>query len=175
VTPDIDPTVVEIDQAAFALRRLWSKPPLVRHLREQGSEGRPIQLSNLMVINVVAQLNIEGAGDVTVGAVAERLDIDPSTASRLVGHAIDAGFVSRRPSPVDARRVDLSLTEAGDRVKAATDVFRRCYIGQLVADWSERDRAEFARLLRRFTDAAANTVESEGMEKIFEAAEHPEP
>ena len=78
MTPDIDPTVVEIDQAAFALRRLWSKPPLVRHLREQGSEGRPIQLSNLMVINVVAQLNIEGTGDVTVGAVAERLDIDPS-------------------------------------------------------------------------------------------------
>lgn len=174
MTPDIDPTVAEIDRAALALRRLWSKPPLMRHLREQGSDGRPVQLSNLMVINVVAQLNIEESGDVTVGAVAERLDIDPSTASRLVGHATQAGFVARRPSPVDARRVNLSLTEAGDRVKSATDVFRRCYIGQLVADWSDRDRAEFARLLRRFTDAAADTSDSTNMEKIFEVAHRPD-
>jgi DNA-binding MarR family transcriptional regulator len=147
---DIDASVAEIEHAAFQLRRLWAKPQLLQRLRE--CEGRSIQLSNLMVIHAVAR----HGDDVTVGAVAEYLDIDPSTASRLVGHAIDAGFVSRHASPVDARRAQLQLTDAGRRVKERTDEFRRRFIATLVADWTDDERAIFARLLRRFSDAAAN-------------------
>lgn len=153
VSPHIDANVAEIERAAFQLRRLWSKPHLLRRLREEcGHEGRPVQLSSLLVIHAIA-----GQGDdVTVGAVADHLDIDPSTASRLVGHAIDAGFVSRSPSPVDARRARLRLTEAGDRVRRLTDEFRRNFIAELVADWSDDDRQQFARLLGRFAKAAAS-------------------
>lgn len=173
VTPDIDPTVAEIDQAAFQLRRLWAKPHLVRKLRETCEQGeRPIQMSNLMVIHVVSRLTDETDEDVTVGAVAERLDIDPSTASRLVGHAIDAGFITREPSSRDARRAHLGLTGAGRRVKETTDQFRLRFIADLVADWPSTDRAEFARLLRRFTDAvAAFPLDLPNPEKIFQAAE----
>lgn len=153
VNPHADASVAEIERAAFQLRRLWSKPHLLRRLREEcGSGGRPIQLSSLLVIHAIA-----GQGDdVTVGAVADCLDIDPSTASRLVGHAIDAGFVSRSPSPVDARRAHLRLTEQGERVRRLTDEFRRMFIAELVADWSEHDRREFARLLGKFARAAAS-------------------
>lgn len=148
-----DASVAEIERAAFQLRRLWSKPHLLRRLREEcGSEGRPIQLSSLLVIHAIAG---QGDDDVTVGAVADRLDVDPSTASRLVGHAIDAGFVSRSPSPVDARRAHLRLTEQGERVRRLTDEFRRMFIAELVADWSEHDRREFARLLGKFARSAA--------------------
>src|SRR3954454_4898887 len=151
---DTDASVAEIERAAFQLRRLWAKPHLLQRLREQcGAGGRPIQLSNLLVIHATPGHG-EGDGNVTVGAVAEYLDIDPSTASRLVGHAIDAGFVYRRASPVDARRAQLQLTDAGRRVKELTDEFRRQFIAALVADWTDDERAMFARLLRRFTDAA---------------------
>src|SRR5690606_19282100 len=106
-----------------------------------------------------------------VGAVAERLEIDPSTASRLVGHAIDAGLVSRRPSPVDARRANLGLTEAGLRVKRVADRSRRAYLDALMAGWTADERAEFARLLTRFADAAAHAPEySDGIGRIFEEA-----
>jgi DNA-binding MarR family transcriptional regulator len=155
VSPHIDASVAEIERAAFQLRRLWAKPQLVQRLREQHGQKRPIQLSNLLVIYAIAG-HAEENGDVTVGAVAEYLDIDPSTASRLVGHAIDAGFVSRRPSPVDARRAHLRLTDTGRRVKELTDDFRRRFIAQLVADWTDDERGEFARLLGRFADAVAN-------------------
>lgn len=148
---DIDANVAEIEHALFQLRRVWAKPELLQHLREQ-FEGRSVQLSSLMVIHAV----VSQGDNVTVGAVAEYLDIDPSTASRLVGQAIDAGFVSRRASPVDARRAQLQLTDAGRRVKELTDEFRRQFIAALVADWSDDERAMFARLLRRFTDAATN-------------------
>jgi DNA-binding MarR family transcriptional regulator len=155
VSPHIDANVAEIERAAFQLRRLWAKPHLLQRLREQcGQGGRPIQLSSLLVIHAIAGQG-DGREDVTVGAVADYLDIDPSTASRLVGHAIDAGFVSRSPSPVDARRAHLRLTESGDRVRTLTDEFRRNFIAALVADWTDDERREFARLLGRFAKAAA--------------------
>ncbi|WP_067459231.1 MarR family winged helix-turn-helix transcriptional regulator [Actinomadura macra] len=192
---DPDPVLADIGVALFHLRRVWAKPDLMKRIRAQtssGPDGRPLQISNLMVVNAVAALTTgppappdpDGApGDdgahersvpceVTVGAVAERLEVDPSTASRLVGHAIDAGLVSRRPSPVDARRANLGLTEAGRRVKAVADRFRRAYLDELMTGWTGPERAEFARLLTRFADAAARApMYPDGIDRIFEEAE----
>jgi DNA-binding MarR family transcriptional regulator len=155
VSPHIDSSVAEIERAAFQLRRLWAKPRLLQLLREEyGHGGRAIQLSSLLVIHAIAGQGA-GQGEVTVGAVADYLDIDPSTASRLVSHTIDAGFVSRSPSPIDARRAHLRLTESGDRVRQVTDDFRRRLIAQLVADWTDDERRVFAGLLGRFAEAAA--------------------
>jgi DNA-binding MarR family transcriptional regulator len=175
--------LAQIETALFHIRRVWAKPEIMRKLREQGPSGRPVQTSSLLVVHAVAQLcspfaapsphpePAAGAGDVTVGAVAERLEIDPSTASRLVGHAIDAGFVARRPSPNDARRANLQLTDAGKRLKAVADRFRRAYLAELLADWTDEERSEFARLLTRFTEAAARApMDPAAIEKIFAAA-----
>jgi DNA-binding MarR family transcriptional regulator len=177
-----DSVLVKIEAALFHIRRVWAKPEIIRKLRDQGPSGRPVQTSSLLVVHAVAQLSSgdDGCGapppaerteDVTVGAVAERLSIDPSTASRLVGHAIDAGFVARRPSPRDARRANLQLTDAGRRLKTVADRFRRAYLAELLADWTEAERAEFAQLLTRFTRTAVQTPMSAGaIEKIFAAA-----
>jgi DNA-binding MarR family transcriptional regulator len=180
-----DPVLSDVSLALFHLRRLWIKPEMMKRIRAQtsaGPGGRPLQVSNLMVVHAVAALSAagqdagadSGAGvpEVTVGAVAERLEIDPSTASRLVGHAIDAGLVSRRPSPVDARRANLGLTEAGLRVKQVADRSRRAYLDQLMSGWTAEERTEFARLLTRFAEAAARTpVDEHGVDKIFEEAQ----
>ncbi|TDB96770.1 MarR family transcriptional regulator [Actinomadura sp. 7K534] len=177
--PGSDPVLAAIGAALLQLRRSWAKPDLMKRIRAQtpaGTGGRPLQISNLMVVNAVAALTAEARPadpprEITVGAVAERLEIDPSTASRLVGHAIDAGLVSRRPSPVDARRANLGLTDAGRRVKQVGDRFRRAYLDELMAGWTADERAEFARLLTRFTDAAARAPRySDGIDKIFEEA-----
>lgn len=189
-----DSVLSEISLAVFQLRRIWAKPDLMKKIRAQtsgGPGGRPLQISNLMVVHAVAALSEAGTTavppscddaaaapgvecEVTVGAVAERLEIDPSTASRLVGHAIDAGLVSRRPSPVDARRANLGLTEAGLRVKRVADRFRRAYFAELMADWTPAERGEFARLLTRFADAAAQApMDPDGIDKIFEEAAQP--
>jgi DNA-binding MarR family transcriptional regulator len=169
---DRDRDLTIVDQAIFQLRRAWSKPPLTQRLSEY-SGGKRIQLSNVMVVSAVFHLTEEAhkrGAEVTVGAVATRLDIDPSTASRLVTHAIDAGFVVRHPSPVDARRAHLELTPAGRRIRDTVAEQRRRYVDGLMRDWSDADRAAFARLLRRFSDAAAaNPITAMGTEKIFES------
>ncbi|XRQ11202.1 MarR family winged helix-turn-helix transcriptional regulator [Actinomadura welshii] len=177
--PQDDPVLAGIGAALLQLRRSWAKPDLMKRIRAQtpaGTDGRPLQISNLMVVNAVAALTTaEGPGgpphEITVGAVAERLEIDPSTASRLVGHAIDAGLLSRRPSPIDARRANLGLTDAGRRVKQVADRFRRAYLDELMSGWTAQERAEFGRLLTRFADAAARAPRySDGIDKIFEEA-----
>src|SRR5690606_26597677 len=190
--PAPDRILADIGAALLQLRKSWAKPDLMKRIRAQtpaGTDGRPLQISNLMVVNAVAARSAaaarhggtgepvragEAAGssrEIAVGAVAERLEIDPSTASRLVGHAIDAGLLTRRPSPVDARRANLGLTEEGRRVKQVADRFRRAYLNELMSGWTAEERAEFARLLTRFADAAARAPGySDGIDKIFEEA-----
>lgn len=191
-----DPVYVDISTGLFHLRRTWAKPVLHR-VRLSDPSGRPLQLSNLMVVYAVSGMAAltrpeaagNGAGgwggrdttdgsapEVTVGDVADRLEIDPSTASRLVGHAISAGLISRRPSAQDARRASLRLTATGERVIQVADRYRHRYLSELMADWAEEERAEFARLLTRFTEAVARQpMQFEGVGKIFEEALVEEP
>ena len=170
-TAPTDRLLTEIGAALFQLRKVWATPGLMRKLREQTHGERPLQLSNLSVVTAVARLDPEMAGEVTVGAVAERLDVDPSTASRLVGHAIDAGFVSRRPSPVDGRRAHQQLPEAGARVMDVAERVQRGALADLTAAWAPGERREFARLLTRFTTAAARRpMDPSRIDRIFEEA-----
>ncbi|GAA4209930.1 MarR family transcriptional regulator [Streptosporangium oxazolinicum] len=139
-----------IDVALFRLRRIWSRPLRARRATEP---RRPVHMSNVMVVHAVHKLSLD-VPEVTVGAVAEQLGVDPSTASRLVNDAVCAGFVEREESAVDARRARLVLSERGRRVLEVVVRHRRAYLDGLMADWDEPDREVFARLLGRFAEAA---------------------
>lgn len=182
--PGTDRVLAEIADGLFHLRRAWAKP-VIERMQRQPPGGRPLHLSNLMVVYAVdavparpaiapdgqRERGERGQREVNVGDVAERLEIDPSTASRLVGHAIDAGLVSRRPSPADARRADLRLTDAGRRVKLVADRYRQRYLDTLLAEWSDDERRQFARMLTRFADAATcRPMDLSGVGRIFAEA-----
>lgn len=158
--PDAD-AIGQIDLAIFRLRRIWQKPSLNRQLRAaQGDDSARIHLSNIFVVHAIARVAAECDTEITIGAVADRLDVDPSTASRLVAGAIDAGMVTRRSSAVDARRAQLTLTDEGRAVLGHAAKVRRDYIGGLMTDWTPEDRDTFARLLTEFSAAAAEASEN---------------
>ncbi len=158
---ETDPLLNEIGTAVFRLRRIWYRPGLMRGTPELH------QVSDLMVADAIGRLTASGPA-VTVGAVAEQLDIDPSTASRLVAHATAAGLINRRPCSGDGRRADLRLTAAGERIRQAVRRLRAEYLADLIADWSAAERADFARLLTRFADAATRReIRPEGLDQIF--------
>ncbi|ALN71576.1 MULTISPECIES: MarR family winged helix-turn-helix transcriptional regulator [unclassified Aureimonas] len=48
-----------------------------------------------------------------IGAIAERLDLEPSTVTPLVKRLEASGFVTRRRNPADERQVTATLTESG--------------------------------------------------------------
>ncbi|GLW10848.1 hypothetical protein Misp01_59760 [Microtetraspora sp. NBRC 13810] len=140
-----------IDVAFFRLRRMWSRP---LRPRRAGDPARAVQMSNVMVVGAIYRLGLE-CPEVTVGGVAEYMDVEPSTASRLVNDAIGAGFVEREVSRVDARRARLVLSDTGRRVLDAVTRYRRAHLDRLIADWDPAERQEFARLVTKFAEASA--------------------
>ena len=57
-------------------------------------------------------------GEQTVGGVANRLDLEPSTLTPLIKRLEQAGFVDRRRNPDDERQVRVALTDKGRALRA---------------------------------------------------------
>jgi DNA-binding MarR family transcriptional regulator len=56
----------------------------------------------------------------TIGAIAERLDLEPSTITPLVKRLEHGGFVTRQRNPADERQVQVRLTEKGWSMREET-------------------------------------------------------
>ena len=82
--------------------------------------------------------------------LAELLRIDAPAVSRKAQQLERSGLVGRDADRSDGRATRLRLTDSGravvDRILAA----RRDWLTAVLADWSAADRAEFARMMRRF-------------------------
>jgi DNA-binding MarR family transcriptional regulator len=152
--PPTDASVLdEAGQALFRLGRLFTRPP--QHQAPKGPAGQAVELSRILVVQAIAAGPDEPDQELTVGTVAARLDIDPSTASRLVAETIRDGYLARIASQADARRVRLALTDAGDALAADARRYQRAVFEQVTRDWSDQERHEFARLFIKFAAAVA--------------------
>jgi DNA-binding MarR family transcriptional regulator len=60
-------------------------------------------------------------------------------------------MIKRRPWPGDNRRVQISLTRAGQHLQKRAIAFRTERLSAALASWSDRDVADLARLLTRFS------------------------
>jgi DNA-binding MarR family transcriptional regulator len=58
--------------------------------------------------------------DQTIGGIAARLDLEPSTITPLVKRLEQAGHVDRQRNPSDERQVRVTLTRQGRAVRAKT-------------------------------------------------------
>ena len=124
--------------------------PAFSQLRRHTPAGRK-DLSRNLVLNVVA----DGAGEITVGAVAEELKVNPSVASRMVSDCIASGYLLRAASQDDGRRTVLQLTPEGRNVRSQFAQQQRDAFERITADWPESERIQFARLLLKYTEASA--------------------
>ncbi len=142
--PSADDLLDAASRALFDLGRFFARLPLRERLAGPGGGDRS------RILTALAVEAGEGAGrEVSVGWVAEQLGLDPSTASRLVAHAVAAGVLRRAPSPVDGRLVRLALTPAGHALVGEARRYQRAVFDDLTGDWSEGERHEFARLFVR--------------------------
>lgn len=93
-------------------------------------------------------------------AAAEGLD--PSTMSRRIASLAERGLVQRAPDPADRRAQVLALTETGHRAVTDERARRVQVVTDALADWSDQDRGELARLLGRLADSLEDRRSTHG-------------
>jgi DNA-binding MarR family transcriptional regulator len=84
----------------------------------------------------------------TLGEVAERLGVRPSTASEAVTALEAKGWVERHRDPADRRRLHLRLTPEGRNLAQDVDRWPQ-FLADVVEELDEEEKGQLMRLLQR--------------------------
>jgi DNA-binding MarR family transcriptional regulator len=143
----LDPQALDhLDDALVEIRRVLQRPGYRRAVL--GELAGTVGLQTIRVLRSVERA--ERAP--TIGAVAEALAVDPSTASRTVDRAVAAGLLDRQPCSDDGRRARLQLTGAGQALLAEVSDRRRAVLARAIGDWEPGDVDRLQTLLGRLLD-----------------------
>lgn len=100
-------------------------------------------------------IELESCPNSTVGAIAERLLLDKSSASRLIARAVKKGFVAYATDLVDRRRCSLKITQHGLHTLNAFEPFAQKQVSDALTTLSadevltvQRGMALFAKGLK---------------------------
>jgi DNA-binding MarR family transcriptional regulator len=105
-----------------------------------------LDISHLDVLDAMRRID----GEVTVGAIAEVMRIDPSRGSRLVADLVGRGILKRDASQEDGRRSLVVRTEFGDSLLAEIRAVKRSLLGEVLKDWDESQLESFSFLFEKF-------------------------
>jgi DNA-binding MarR family transcriptional regulator len=97
---------------------------------------------------------LDSHGEINLNRLAELLDVNSSTAMRMIDRLLVAGLVTRRDNPTNRREVLLGLTSAGKRVVRQVTTRRRGEIARIVTAMPATQRGALIAALRAFADAA---------------------
>ncbi len=142
-TTDRHTALDALDDALVELRRVQLGPEYRRRLLDGLAADVPLAV--LRLLRVVQRAEEPP----TIGAVAEVLVIDPSTASRVVDRAVDSGYLERRPCDDDRRRARLQLTSRGEELLGSVTQRRRELLAEVASDWTADELAEMVGRLER--------------------------
>jgi DNA-binding MarR family transcriptional regulator len=125
--------------------------------------AREQAITRLSASQLQALIVVEEDEGRTLGALAERLGVMLSSASRLCDRLVAAGMLDREVAPSDRREVRLTLTTAGRDLLADLRDDRRRRLGEVLDLMSPTGRRglvqglrEFGRVARTRTTDAAN-------------------
>jgi DNA-binding MarR family transcriptional regulator len=96
-------------------------------------------------------------GEQRCSALAARLCVDVSVASRQVSALERAGYVVRRPDPLDGRASLMSLSDEGVAALARVRALRGQWAFGALEHWSEDEARQFSVLLERLADDLERT------------------
>lgn len=100
-------------RALFRLGRKFARFPL--HELLETDQRHSLELSYILVVQAIEERQKVGQ-EANIGSIAADLEIEASTASRLVAAAERAGYIMRKKSSADGRATLIELTQAGIRL-----------------------------------------------------------
>jgi DNA-binding MarR family transcriptional regulator len=102
---------------------------------------------------------LDSRGPSSLAGLAEALEVNPSTALRMVERLTAAGMVEKATNPARRREVQLRLTGAGwQTVRQVTDA-RRTELARIVAAMPAEQRTQLVSALTAFTEAGGEPAE----------------
>lgn len=143
--PDCDDALAQVERALTRLLRQMTRPAFYRWLAAAG--GVHLDRADYGVL-----VRIDEAAPVRLTDLAESLGIDISTVSRHVRDLERSGLVQRTGDPDDQRASRLSLSEEGQGMLRRVRRTRQDAMRQLLAEWTEADRALLAKMIVRLSD-----------------------
>jgi DNA-binding MarR family transcriptional regulator len=105
-----------------------------RHVRDPKS-GVQVSANQVSILD-----HLDADAPTMVSDLASHMGVTPATMSIAVGRLVDDGYVTRVLDPVDRRKVQLRLTDAGVRICAANSVLEPALVEDMLDHLSERDR-----------------------------------
>ncbi|WP_194897133.1 MarR family winged helix-turn-helix transcriptional regulator [Catenulispora pinisilvae] len=154
--PRHEAAIDELESALQVLFRQLKQARLHEHLLRRA--GVEVDRAGAALLHAV----YDEPGSLRVSELAELLHIDAPAVSRKARQLEGAGLLARGPDQADGRAIQLRLTPAGRGTTEAILAARRGWLEAVLAGWSAADRAELARLLRGFADAARRQLEESG-------------
>ena len=97
---------------------------------------------------------LDSRGEINLNSLAEALDVNSSTALRMIDRLLVAGLVTRRENPNNRREVLLGLSAEGARIVDIVTKSRRSEIARIVTAMPNERRSELIAALHAFADAA---------------------
>lgn len=97
-------------------------------------------------------------GPQRLGVIAQRFALDPSTITRQVQAVVGLGLADKTVDPSDRRASLLDLTREGREAIEEARSYRRAMLRLITADWTERERRDFASALARFNATVEDWV-----------------
>ncbi len=88
----------------------------------------------------------------TMGEIATRINRDKSTTTVLVKKLIDENLVKTEPSKTDNRKKIISLTDEGKKYNNFTSEISKNIISICYKDFSESEKEELLRLLKKMSE-----------------------
>jgi len=146
-----------------AIRRSQTRRAISRlaQRRDDTGESGVVGGSAVDVLDAIEAAEQTGSA-ATVSSIAAALNVEQPRASRLVAAAVEAGLVRREADQADGRRALLVRTERGNALSVEMHRFRRSVFATAMSDWTDAERAAFARLLTRFVDSLADMTKRGG-------------
>lgn len=144
--PDQRDLAVQIGLAWIALRRGAAMGPLRDYLFGTGDDA--LEQGQMDTLDLLAH-----TPSMRMAELAERLRVDPSTATRAVQRLVNDGLACRATCDGDGRVVLVSITPAGIARHAEVAERRAELMRHLMGAFSPGDRAALAALLHRFVGA----------------------
>src|SRR4029450_3555852 len=143
--------VKALEPPMVAIRRSQTRRALTRlaERRDDTDDSGVVGGSAVDVLDAIEAAEQAGT-PATVSGVAAALNRDQPRASKVWAAAVQAGLVRREADQADGRRALLVRTERGHTLSKELHRFRRSIFATVMSDWTNADRAAFARLLTRF-------------------------